>query len=491
MPTLRRRCCFLPTTALLVLSATLGCAVDQKKEVARYEEVLRANLLTNESQFSATPAPGESLTLRQALDLANRRNEQLAIEGENYLQALIDRKRAASAFLPTVSLVPSYAFRESVDTGGANDDGGGGSNASSNDRTFNVPVNANANLFNGFSDVARLRGSARTIEQRRNLLLDLQESVLLDTAQVYYQVLRSERSADVLESSLKVQEARVRDIQGRQAAGLARPLDVAQTEAQASSTRVTLINARNDVRNGRATLAFLTAAPVQETRLVDAFNPPTALPALAEMQEIAIAQRRDLRAASSAVLAARQGVSAAVGQYYPSVTLDLNVFVYREVFPDERTWDGILRANLPIFSAGLIEADVREAWSLFRQAGLSASLLRRDVAQQVQLAFQDIRATEARIAELGVQLRAAQQAFNQADQSYNVGLATNLERVAAQDQLLSAQLQLTSAQFDRTLSYLALARATGELRHRLETTQAATTQPTTQEVEKAPMTKPQ
>jgi outer membrane protein TolC len=477
MPTLPRRRTLLPLTALFVLSATSGCAVDQEKEVAQYQEVLRANLLASEKQFTI----GEPLTLRQALDLTNRRNEQLAIEGENYLQALIERKRAAAAFLPTVSLVPSYSFRESVDNGdnGA-DDGGGGSNASSNDRTFNVPVNANANLFNGFSDVARLRGSARTIEQRRNLLLDLQESVLLDAAQVYYQVLRSERSADVLESSLKVQEARVRDIQGRQAAGLARPLDVAQTEAQASATRVALISARNDVRNGRATLALLTAAPVQESPLIDAFNAPTALPPLAELQDLANQQRRDLAAAGEAVRAVRQGVEVAVGQYYPSVTLDLNVFVYRESFPDERTWEGLLRANLPIFSAGLIEADVREAWSLFRQAALGESLLRREVAQQVQVAFQDLRANEDRIAELQVQLRAAQQAFNQADQSYNVGLATNLERVTAQDQLLSAQLQLTSAQFDRTLSYLALARATGELRHRLETTTTAvTTRPTT------------
>src|SRR5687767_15468230 len=77
MPTLRRGRFFLPLTALLVLSATLGCAVDQKKEVARYEEVLRANLLANEKEFSPTPTPGESLTLRQALDLASRRNEQL------------------------------------------------------------------------------------------------------------------------------------------------------------------------------------------------------------------------------------------------------------------------------------------------------------------------------------------------------------------------------------------------------------------------------
>src|SRR5687767_4701575 len=80
---------FLPLSCLLVLSATLGCAVDQKKEVERYQEVLRANLLANETEFS----PGEPLTLRQALDLTNRRNEQLAIEGENFLQALIERKR--------------------------------------------------------------------------------------------------------------------------------------------------------------------------------------------------------------------------------------------------------------------------------------------------------------------------------------------------------------------------------------------------------------
>jgi outer membrane protein len=324
-----------------------------------------------------------------------------------------------------------------------------------------------------------LKASARTIEQRRNLLLDLQESVLLDAAQVYYQVLRSERSAEVLENSLKVQEERVRDIQGRQAAGVARPLDVAQTEAQASATRVSLINAHNDVRNGRATLAFLTASPVQDSPLIDAFRAPATLPPLAELQEMALAGRRDLAAAADAARAARQNVEAAVGQYYPSVTLDFNVFVYRESFPDDRTWEGLLRANLPIFSAGLIEADVRQAWSFYRQAGLAESLTRRQVAQDVQLAWQDLTANEQRIAELQVQLQAAQQAFNQADKSYNVGLATNLERVAAQDALLSAQLQLTSAEFDRTLAYLGLARATGELRHRLETTTVASTLPTT------------
>jgi outer membrane protein len=447
--------------ALPLLAGFLGgCAVDQKKEVATYQNVLRANLLSSDPAFT----PGQPLTLRQALDLTNRQNERLAVEGENYLQALIDRQRAAAAFLPTVTLVPTYSFREKANTGST------GNSSSAQTTTLDVPARAEANLFSGFSDVARLRRDARTIEQRKNLLLDLQEQVLLETARVYYDILRAERSADVLVSSLKVQDARVRDIVGRQRAGFARPLDVAQIEAQASATRVALINAQNDVRNGRTTLVYLTAAPVGDSPLVDQFDAPASLPTLEQMQATALEWRRDLQAARAATQAARQQVEVAWGQYYPSVSISTDLFLYRESFPDERKWQGLLSANLPLFSAGLINADVRQAWSQYRQAGMTESALDRQVRQDVQIALQNLTSAEQRIAELGTQLRAAQQALNQADQSYNVGLATNLERVAAQDQLLSAQLQLTSARFDRTLSYLELARSTGRLRWRLENT---------------------
>jgi outer membrane protein TolC len=224
-------------------------------------------------------------------------------------------------------------------------------------------------------------------------------------------------------------------------------------------------------------LAYLTAAPVADSPLVDQFDAPASLPPLGEMQATARESRRDLLAAQQATLAARQQVEVAFGQYYPSVSLSGDLFLYRESFPDERRWQGILEANLPIFSAGLIRADVRSAWSLYRQSAMTEQSLRRQVEQEVQVALQNLTTAEQRIAELNTQLNAAQAAFNQADQSYNVGLATNLERVAAQDQLLSAQLQLTSARFDRTLAYLELARAGGRLRWRLENT--ASTAPTT------------
>ncbi len=33
-------------------------------------------------------------------------------------------------------------------------------------------------------------------------------------------------------------------------------------------------------------------------------------------------------------------------------------------------WNGLISLNLPIFTAGLIHADVREAWSQYRQTVL-------------------------------------------------------------------------------------------------------------------------
>lgn len=457
----------------------VGCAVDQRKEIATYRKVLDIPTTAPAADFTT----GQPLTVRQAMLLANVSNERLSIEGENYLQSIIERRRAVAAFLPTVNLAPRYTFRDRTGSGGGNDNNdGAGEGSSPRGELFDVPVESTINLFNGFSDLARLRSSRLTIRQRRALVLDFQEQLLLDVARVFYQVLRSEESVRVLENSLAVQDERLRDVRGRQEAGVVRPLDVAQTEAQASQTRVSLIAARNEVINGRATLAFATNAPVAESPLVEALDVPAVTPPREALHVTAAQRRHDLQAAAAATRAARQEVEVAWGQYYPSVALDLNVFAYRESSPTDRDWDAVVRTNFPLFSAGLIHANVRTAWSFFRQAAFAASLTRRQVIQDIEIAHEDFLSSARRLDESRTQLVAAEQAFTQADRSNEIGLATNLERLIAQDQLLTAQLQFVSEQFARKVSYLNLLRATGSLRSALES--MTTTRPTTQEADR-------
>ncbi len=429
-----------------------GCAVDQKKEVATYRDVLGVKSPPSAAQVE----PNAPLTLTEALERANAHNEQLAIKGEEYLQALIDKKRAVAGFLPTVSLAPTYTRQENVTIPGA---------PSFFDqvvlpRTFDVPVASQMNV-NVPQNLARLRATEATAAQQRSLLLDLQSTILLDVANVYYQVLLSEAQGRVLEYSVSVEQKRVTDTQSKYEAGRARAVDVAQSQAQLSQTKVSLLKAQKDASNGRTTLALLMGVPLVAGTLSDQVTLPERLPAKEQLLDTAWQDRQDLVAAQHQVEAAVQTLQQAWSQYFPSVALDFTYFLSRESFPSEAHWVGVLRVSLPLFSAGLIHADVRTAWSRLRQAKLAQSYLSRQIDEQVTIALANLRETQRRIQETTVQANAAQKAAQQAEWEFNAGIGLNLNRLVAQDQWLNAQLSLTQARFAEKMDYLNLIRTLG------------------------------
>jgi outer membrane protein len=487
----RRRLRQLPCAVLLVLATVCGCAVDEKKEIAAYRSILDADAA------NLTFTPGEPLSLDTALLLANQHNEQIAISGENYLQALIEKDRTAASFLPSVALIPSFSFADDGDdrrnnqSGSSigdpsdpNDSFGGGSGGSRNNSTgdsnLDVPVNLRMNLFNGFRDVANRRRAGSEIERQHSLMLDMQAVVLLDVARAYYQVLRAEQSVRVLENSVTLQNERVRDMRTRNRAGVARPLDVAQTEAQASATRASLISAQADVQNGRTVLAFLIGQEVGESPLIDDLSLPGQLPTLDASLSDARQSRQDLLAAQSAVEAARSEVDVAFGQYYPSVNLNFNYYLERQSDPEDSMYNGLISANLPIFTGGVIHQNVRHALSRLRQASLDESYTRRQVEQDVKLAYTNVAAAGDRRTELQISRDAAQEALRQAEGNYNAGRATNLERLIAQSQVLSAELDLATATYEQKLQYLNLQRVLGRIAEAIQAN--PTSEPATQPV---------
>ncbi len=438
---------------LWVVAALLlaGCSVDQEKEVATYRDVLGV------TPSAVQLEPNAPLTLTEALERANAHNEQLAIKGEEYLQALIDKKRAVAGFLPTVSLAPTYTRQEPVTIPGA---------PSFFDQvvlphTFDVPVASQMNV-NVPQNLARLRASEATAAQQRSLLLDLQSTVLLDVANVYYQVLLSEAQVRVLEHSISVRQKGLADTQYKYEAGRARAVDVAQSQAQLAQTRVSLVKAQKDASNGRATLAFLIGAPVVKGTLSDQVELPRELPAKEQLLEAAWRDRQDLVATQHQVEAEVRSLQQAWSRYFPSVALDFTNFLSRESFPSEAHGVGILKVSLPLFSAGLIHADVRTAWSKLRQAKLAQSYLSRQIDEQVTIALQNLQNTGRQIQEATIQANAAQKAAQQAEWEFKAGIGLNLNRLVAQDQWLNAQLSLTQAEFAEKTDYLNLIRTVGQ-----------------------------
>ncbi len=436
-------------TLLLVatsaLAVTSGCVPRESTEIAVYRDVLDAGL-----DVPAPEAPFEKIGVADVMALASRGNESLAIEGETYIQSIIDRRRAAAAFLPTISLAPSYQWRDAS------------SNSSPDEGALNTPLRLDSAL-SPVRDVSVLQQAGSTIEERRALLRDFQDSLLLDTARTHLDVILAERAVEVLENSLRLQEERVDEARVRLDAGIIGPLDVSLTEAQAAQTAATLIEAKARVRTGRSVLELLAAAPVTETNLVDDLALPPSLPELEVALIDAHARRQDLLAAERAVEAGGHRVRSAYGQYFPSVTLNLQYFLQRDSDPINLHWSSLIQASLPLFSAGLIEADVRESLSLLRQAKLAYSLTEREVKRDVEVALTNLRASFDRVEQGRIQVRSAGDALSQAEGLYAAGLSTNLERLIAQDRLLTAQLELVTAELDTKVFYLDLRRTTGTL----------------------------
>ena len=450
---------------LLGFLALAGCPT-QRQEVESYRKVVDAGLPRPKSY-----QPGEPISLKRAMALANEDNEQIGLQGENYVQALIAKSRAVSAFLPTVAFQPDFTIEQApasgTTTAGANvtpavaATAGGFVIHGDTWQRLEAPVTGTMNL--SFVSYPNLRSTEQTIIQQRQLLLDTQATLLLNVAQNYYQVLLSEQQVRVLENSLNVQKARLADAESRFKNHLALALEVSQARAQVASTAATLTQSRSDVRNGRHMLAFLVGVAEIDGPLIDDVSVPAQLPSVDSFRLYAATHRQDLLGAESAVRAAKYAVDAAIAEYYPSVTIDVAGFLFRQYYSDASKWDAILIANLPIFSAGIIQADIRDAWSKLRQAALYQSELLRQIDRDVQVAYDNLTTTQEELTSLNEEVQAASDSLNQSQQLLKNELAIPLDILTAQDTLLSAQLNYTNEETSRSIYYLDLLRITGQL----------------------------
>lgn len=449
--------------ALLVALATAGC-IDHSKDVARYRTILDGEAPPPLAPFE----PDDPLPLVRALQVANADNETIASSGEDYIQALAEKMRQAGTFLPTLSLVPSYTLSRSRSNGGFSfvnpgDPSGApivfGGGGGTEDQ---FSVTARSSVTGSLTNASNLGAAGRTADQLAQLLLDQRETILLQVVEAYYAVLRAEREVAVLENSVALRAEQVRDQEARLELGAARPLDVAQSQADLAGTRVSLTQARTDAANARSALARLMGVVAVRGPLTDEFQVPSEAAPVEDWLTTALSRRQDLIAAEHNLEAARLQVEGAIRQYFPSVSIDFQYFLHNEP-SSSQVWSGGISANVPIFSALQIEADIRRAWSVYRQAGLNRSATRRAVTDDVTQSYQNLASSRAKVADLEVQVAAARRAADLAERLYRLGSQSNLDRLTQQDALLSAELELLNERFNEKTAHLSLLRAAGLL----------------------------
>ena len=245
-----------------------------------------------------------------------------------------------------------------------------------------------------WSEVSR---AAATAEERRELLLDVQETVLLSVAQTYYTVLRAERSVAVLKDSLVLRAEQVRDIQ--RGAGMLRRWIWAQ-RVGAVAGAVAELQALSDVRNARATLAFLIGLPAVDGPLPDQFVAPEENRSDEELETLARQYREDFLAAHFAVVAAGHSVDMPVGRWYPSLSLSLNDLIFGH--PDAGVSYGLgSRAGADLLG-GADPRGCADGVVALRAVGAVGDAALAQIHEQIAIAAENLRASRDQVAELKI-----------------------------------------------------------------------------------------
>ena len=317
--------------------------------------------------------------------------------------------------------------------------------------------------FGGGID-SSLRALAARADLRGHELAGARHTLVANLATVAITRARLAAQLDAQTAILQTQQEQLRLAQVRTRLGQAGPEEVHALTAQAELTRAGLPLLHKQLQQAEHLLAVLAGRPpgqgVPPFTLAD-FSLPERLPVAVPSEWVR--QRPDIQAAEAGLRAAHAELGAAMARQYPQLTLSANLgsqaLTPAALFGGQAgVWSLLGQLTQPLFNAGL-PAEKRAA-----QAALEAAAAgyQRVVLEALRNVADSLRAVEhdaQALAALALSVQASERQQQVVQRQYRAGIASHLQVVVAEQQLLQARTGLIAAQAQRLADSVALSAA--------------------------------
>ncbi len=328
-----------------------------------------------------------------------------------------------------------------------------------------VGLQVDQNLFNGGRTYNSVRQADSNVLAAREQLRVTEQSVLLDGATSYMDVLRDTAIVSLRNNNIDVLDEQLRQTRDRFNVGEVTRTDVAQAEARLAAAQADASTAVGNLKTSLARYRAVIGAEARQlapARALDTVLPRTLDGAIAQSQ----AEHPNILAALHAVDAAELQVKIVEGELYPTVGLQGTVthrWDFQQSNLENNTAAVVGTLSVPIYEGGEVYARVRQSKETLGQRRIEADQARDTVRQNVVSAWGVLEATKERITASQAQIQAAEVALNGVREEAKVGQRTTLDVLNAQQELLTARVSLITAQRDRVVASYGLLSATGRL----------------------------
>jgi outer membrane protein len=327
-----------------------------------------------------------------------------------------------------------------------------------------IGITAEQKLFNGFQTANRTRAAESSVFTARETLRVIEQTVLLDAATVYMDVVRDAAILEVQRSNVRVLGETLRLTRGRFKLAEVTRTDVAQAEAQLAAGQSQMLRAESNLTTSKAVYRRVIGSKpgrLEPGLPVDRLSPRT----LAAAIEAGTTGNPAVTAAMYGVDVAQLQVKISEGALYPTVSLIGDVQRSHEVglIPEQSSASVQLRVTVPIYQGGVEYSTVRQSKETLAQRRLDLATTRDQARATVVQLWGELEAAKAQIQAAQEQVRTAEVALNGVRMEARLGMRTTFDVLNAQQALVNAQLNLVTAQHDRVVGSYSLLSAVGRL----------------------------
>jgi outer membrane protein len=406
---------------------------------------------------AALAAPASALTLEEALAEAYTSNPTLQAQRAALRATDEGVPQAKAGWRPNVQIVGDVnGLRQRSSTRTARTE--------STRLTSGIELQVTQNVFDGGATGAAVEGAKAEVLAARADLIGAEQTILLQTASAYMDVLRDAAVVDLNTQNVVRLERQLEATRDRFDAGVATLTDVAQAESRIARARSNLSEAEGDLEVARAVFEEVVGVPP-----VDLSTPDLALDLPTDREEaktLAAERNPDVVSAVYDRRVALHAIDEQFADLLPSV--DLSATASRDLdkaSKGSRVTDMTLSATVtvPIYQQGFETSQVRESKLSAAQALSLIEEARRGAIEQASSAWETYRAIIATIAAIREEVRAAEIALDGVQQEELVGQRTVLDVLDAEQELLDAKVSLVRAERDETVARFDLVAAVGGL----------------------------
>ncbi|AFZ58162.1 TolC family protein [Anabaena cylindrica FACHB-243] len=374
------------------------------------------------------------ITLTQALELAQRNNNDLQV-------VKLELERSRSALREAQSaLFPNLGVNGSV----TNNGDGFLNNSSSPSTSFNSQAQLNYNLYTSGNREASIRAAE---EQLRIDELDLENRLLeirLNVTTEYYDLQQADEQVRINRSSVENSQASLRDAEARQQAGVGTRFDVLQTQVNLANSLQNLTNSLSQQQIARRRLATRLSLP--QSINISAADPVELAGLWQQPIEESIIQAFQNRPELQQVLAQRniseQQRRQALSQLGPQISLNASYNLLDRYNDSVSVSDGYslgLQASLNLFDGGAARARAAQSKANIAIAETQFSSQRNQIRFDVEQYYLQLQSNLDNVQTSSVAINQAKEALSIARLRFQAGVGTQTEVISAENDLTIAE----------------------------------------------------